>query len=195
MTTMLGVDAWTFVKTLAGCAEAPVTFQTFDDDAKRKDRSLARVLHGSIIDREVELAALNERGAGVFITVNATDLQGRREENVTGLRALFVDADGVELPTAWPLEPSIVVESRRGRHAYWLLRPGEPLELFGPAQAQLAVALGTDPKVKDLPRVMRLPGTLHRKGEPFKVRLLFAEPENVYAVWEVTRAFPLPRAE
>lgn len=184
-------DAIAYAKTLAGCAETPMTFQTFDDNASRKDKALARVMHGSIVELAPTLEALNERGAGVFVTVNATDLKGRREENITGLRALFVDADGVKLPTSWRLEPSIIIESKRGQHAYWLLHPDEPLELFTGAQMQLASVLGTDPKVKDLPRVMRLPGFKHMKGEPFDVRLIHAEPENVYAVWQVLEAFPL----
>lgn len=183
-------EACTFIKTLAGESEAPVTFQAFDDDAKRKGRELARVMHGSIHELADTLAALNDRGAGVFVCVNETDGNGRTAANVIGLRALFVDADETELPTTWPLEPSIIVQSKRGLHAYWLLHPGEPLELFTGAQKQLATTLGTDPKVSDLPRVMRLPGFMHRKGEPFQVRLVSAEPENVYSVWQLLQAFP-----
>ena len=49
------------------------TFQTFDDDADRKAQSLARVLHGTLEDHFDTLAALQKRGAGVFVTINETD--------------------------------------------------------------------------------------------------------------------------
>jgi hypothetical protein len=39
-------------------------------------------------------------------------------------------------------------------------------------QQALARACGSDSSVCDLPRVLRLPGFLHRKGEPFTVRLV-----------------------
>jgi hypothetical protein len=45
----------------------------------------------------------------------------------------------------------------------------EPVDCFEPAQAQLAEFYSSDPKVKNLSRVMRLPGFLHRKGEPLLV--------------------------
>jgi hypothetical protein len=43
---------------------------------------------------------------------------------------------------------------------------------FKPIQVALAKALGTDEKICDLPRVMRLPGFFHLKGEPFRTQLL-----------------------
>jgi hypothetical protein len=70
------------------------------------------------------------------------------------------------------LPPSIVVESSPGkRHFYWRI-DNCPLEAFAGAQKALAAALGTDPAVCDLPRVMRLPGFWHRKGKPFMTRLV-----------------------
>jgi hypothetical protein len=45
-------------------------FQTFDDNAQRKDRRLARVFYGRFEDYADELEALNRQGAGVFVTIN-----------------------------------------------------------------------------------------------------------------------------
>ena len=42
-----------------------------------------------------------------------------------------------------------------------------PLDEFKERQVLLAEMFDGDPKVCDLPRVMRLPGFLHQKGEPF----------------------------
>src|SRR5262249_12827835 len=49
---------------------------------------------------------------------------------------------------------------------------GIALDAFTPTQELIAKRFGSDPKVKDLPRVMRLPGFWHRKGEPFMVRII-----------------------
>src|SRR5262245_34977334 len=70
------------------------TFQTFDDNKDRKDKSVARVLHGTLAEHWGTLVKLNEQGAGIFVTINRTDLKGRTAENITGIRAVFVDLDG-----------------------------------------------------------------------------------------------------
>jgi hypothetical protein len=159
-----------FLSALTGQHDGPCTFQCFDDTpAKRPE--LARILHGRLIECSDELEALNERGAGVFVCVNETDLRGRREENVTALRALFVDVDDSE-PRTWALPPDILVQSARGVHAYWLLDAGEPLSEFAAGQKRAAAYYRSDPVIHDLPRVMRLPGFYHRKNEPTLVQLL-----------------------
>lgn len=149
------------------------TFQTFDDTpAKRKN--LARVLHGTLDEHAPTLAALNAQGAGIFVTINETDLRGRENRNVVRVRAVFADFDGAD-PTVLnncPLIPHINVESSPGRyHAYWLTS-GLPLEQFANVQSGIANCCRSDPKVKDLPRVMRLPGFWHQKGQPFRSRLV-----------------------
>lgn len=150
------------------------TFQTFDDDAKRKSKSLAHVLHGTLADHWNQLCALNKAGAGVYITVNETDLKGRKAENVTRIRAVFVDLDGAPLPPVLkkPL-PHIVVESSPKRwHAYWRVN-GMPLDAkeYREVQRQLVRKFKSDPAIVDLPRVLRLPGFVHQKGKPFNVRI------------------------
>ena len=40
------------------------------------------------------LAAINRAGAGVFVTVNRTNLRGRKEGDVEAARAIFCDLDG-----------------------------------------------------------------------------------------------------
>lgn len=57
---------------------------------------------------------------------------------------------------------------------------GCELAQFGPAQKALAEKFGGDPSVHDLPRVMRLPGFLHRKGEPFCSRIVSLEAFQPY---------------
>ena len=57
--------------------------------------------------------------------------------------------------------PSMTVNSGRGTHFYFLCEV--PLAQFSALQNSLIDKLGTDAAVKDLPRVMRIPGTLHLK--------------------------------
>ena len=101
-----------------------ITFQTFDDVKNRKDPKLIRVLHGTLEQHLSTLIDLNKQGAGIFFTVNTTDLQGREAKNVIKIRALFVDLDGVPLEPVLsaPLSPHIIVETSPKRfHAYWIV--------------------------------------------------------------------------
>jgi RepB DNA-primase from phage plasmid len=151
-----------FLTLLDDSAES-FTFQTFDDTPAKRPR-LARIMHGTIGQVALALTTLNDDGAGIFVMINAGDGRGRKTENVTGVRAVFADFDGTPLPESWPLEPHIVVESSPGRlHAYWLVS-GVELGEFKQLQEAIAARLGSDPTVCDLPRVMRLPGFIHRKG-------------------------------
>lgn len=155
------------------------TFQTFGEGPTRPER-LGRVLHGTIDAHEAQLIELNHSGAGIFVMVNAGDgeiKQGaatcRTTANVIAIRALFVDLDGAPITPVLTaiVPPDWVVQSSPGRwHAYWKVT-NCPLSEFTAAQTALAARFDGDPSVKDLPRVMRVPGFLHQKGTPFASQL------------------------
>lgn len=169
-----------------------VTFQTFDD-SPRKLPSLARILHGDLAQHAAALQDLNARGAGIFWMVNYGDGKGRTVENVTGIRALFLDLDGAPLQQvlAAGVEPHAVVESSPGKwHVYWMVT-GCSLDQFKPAQQALAARFGGDKSVCDLPRVMRVPGFQHRKGEPFLARIVSLEPLQPYRFDELVQRLGL----
>ena len=169
------------------------TFQTFDD-SPAKSPALSRIMHGRLAEHAAALASLNERGAGVFFMVNAGDGKGRKAGNVAQVRALFVDLDGSPLAPVQEaaLPPHCIVESSPGRwHAYWLVKDC-PLDRFKPLQRALAERFDADRKVCDLPRVMRLPGFDHRKGEPFASRVLSLDADRVpYKLSELVQVFDL----
>lgn len=183
------------------------TFQTFPDKPdQQSDAALRRVLHGSFADLADQLRDLNDQGAGVFVMVNRGDgfvHEGsktcRTAKNVVAVRANFVDLDGAPLEPVLEAraEPSIVVESSPGRwHVYWLVRD-EPVEDFTAVQATLASRFNGDPQVKDLPRVLRLPGFLHRKAAPHLVRVLRpsgSAQARLYAYTELSRILCLQGA-
>ena len=170
-----------------------VTFQTFDDDAERKRPALANVLHGELAAHAGRLQTFNARGAGIFWTVNYTDGAGRKAENVTGVRAVFLDLDGAPLAPvlAAGVDPHAVIESSRGKwHIYWLVT-GCSLDQFKPAQTALAAKFDGDRSVNDLPRVLRLPGFIHRKGAPFRSRIVSMEPMQPYPFDELVQRLGL----
>jgi len=156
-------QAAAFLKSLDPDATS-FTFQTFDDDSGRKDNRLARMFHGTLAEHAASLSDMQRRGAGVFITINATDGVGRKAENITRVRALWLDLDGAPIEPVQEWEtPHIEVESSPGKwHAYWLVND-VTLDQFTPLQAALITKFNGDPSVKDLPRVMRLPGFWHLK--------------------------------
>ncbi|OLV17489.1 DNA-primase RepB domain-containing protein [Deinococcus marmoris] len=167
------------------------TFQTFDDRPD-KDARLSRVLHDP-----AELATLNRQGAGIFVMVNEGDGTGRKNGNVTRIRVHCADFDGQPLPDHWTLNPSLLIESSPGKfHAYWILEDGDspPLDsmAFNAQQEALARAVGSCPDdCKGLARVMRLPGFMHRKGEPFMTRILSSTGER-FTLAQIGAAYPLP---
>lgn len=205
-------EARRFLEALAG-TEARFTFQTFDDDAARRETRAAEakaagevehdrlialghgemiakrgakvvagkvgrdpfaiIFHGTLKQHARTLERLNADRAGIFVTVNETDLKGRHAANIVRVRAIFADLDSVELETAKAkldaagLTPHIVVQSSPGRwHLYMLVGPDFPLAHFTDMQKRLIALLGSDPAVHDLPRVMRLPGFEHHKKSP-----------------------------
>lgn len=169
----------------------PVTFQTFDD-TKQKRSNLARILHGTLAGHSDELLRLNSAGAGVFVTVNETNLRGREAADIVRVRALFADLDGVPLEPvmACELVPHIIVESSPGKwHAYWLVH-GLDLELFTAIQKSIINKFNSDIKVHDLPRVMRLPGFFHKKDAPFMTRIVQENAVLPYSAEQILAEFP-----
>ena len=189
-------EAIYFARILGGL----LTFQIFPD---RKNAPSARIFHHHSESpylyaflRDV-LSPLNKQGAGVYVSVSETDGRGRKSEHVVRIRAWFVDYDEGEKEEflnklrSSPLPPSIVVETRRGVHAYWLADEGASVSNFARIQAGLIRAFNGDPKAKDVARVLRMPGFYHCKEDPFLVRIVYASEVRYYEE-EMDRAYPPP---
>ena len=177
-----------YLEALTGDRNTPVTWCLLHD--KKSAGKHPMTMYGPLSQHGARIAALNRGGYGVFIAVNEVKANERRnKQNIVAVRALFTDSDAG--PMREPeLAPSFRVQSARGEHLYWALVPNEPLLLFEPSQHQLAAFFGSDPTVCDLPRLMRVPGFLHQKGEPFLVR--FAPGTGVaYTIADVLRAHPV----
>ena len=134
----------------------------------------AKVLHGTLEQHAEVLSMANLSGDGIFVTINQTNGKGRKATDILKVRAVFVDLDNVPLSALESAEvpPSIIIESSPQKgHGYWLVEDCG-LDDFGIMQKALARRFGGDPSVCDLPRVMRLPGFIHTKGEPFTSRIV-----------------------
>jgi len=164
------------------------TFQTFDD--KGKDKSLTRQFHGTIEEHFDDLSILNQAGAGIYFTVNQTNLKGRTTEHIKSVRAVFIDLDGAPLPNKFELRQHIILcTSPNKYHCYWITH-NLPLNKFRDYQEALSIKFNSDPCVKDLPRIMRVAGFYHQKKKPYPVKILKMHDELSYDykdIWEALR--------
>lgn len=146
-------------------------------------------------------------GCGAFFTVNRTNGAGATLKDIMQVRTYYVDLDGVPdkddallaLLNA-KLQPSAIVETKRGFHAYWYA--SEPLPVIKEEYDMIQRGLisrfadhGADGSAKDLARVLRLPGTNHMKNpsDPFAIRIVHQKPAKkvpYYSRKEMMAAFP-----
>ncbi len=177
------------------------TFQTFDDNKehKVKDGNLARIFNGTLDQHYDKLVELNQRGAGIFVTVNKTDLKGRKLGNMIQPRCVFQEADRSGAPVP-PLSPHIVVESSPGKlHRYWLIdTDADPVEWsqWSTVERRMVADFGSDPNAKDPARVLRLPGFYHLKNpaQPHLVSIVEESTAQAFTWDAITQAIP-PLAE
>ncbi len=147
------------------------SFRTFSDTAYTRLAGfdpLERAIHGSLDDCWQELQALNRAGAAIAVTINQTSGRGRRDEDIRGVRALFLDDDRGMPPDRFALPPHLQVMTSHGHnHYYWLVH-GVALADYGGFQRGLAARYGGDNRVSALNQAMQLPGIWRRKrvGQP-----------------------------
>ena len=128
-----------------------------------------------------KLHAENKCGYGITFGVNG----GNSVKEITKVRAHFIDIDDGSIEEqetkikSFPLEPSVIVRTKRGFHCYWLIEDGD-IERFKDIQRRLNEYFDADRNISDLSRFMRLPGFNHCKAEPFPVVCVSFKPEIKY---------------
>ncbi len=116
--------------------------------------------------------ALARRDAGnVYVGALPRARDGGGRDAVGVARVVWADCDSPAAGAAldqFPLKPSIVVRSGTGSnvHAYWLLCEPVDLDRVERTNKRLAAALGSDQRVYDAARILRVPGTLNHKHDP-----------------------------
>jgi hypothetical protein len=121
-----------------------------------------------------KLIDANEAGANVYVGVNPRSRRGGKEEDVVRARCLFADFDDTDLKLArsrWAKaglpSPTMTLASGNGVHAYWRLTGSiADLDDWRELQRAMIAALGSDPRIHDPPRIMRLPGFDNQKYDP-----------------------------
>ena len=109
---------------------------------------------------------------------------------------MFIDLDGTPLPQKFELQPHLIINSSPNKyHCYWLVSD-MLLESFPLFQEALANRFKSDPKVKDLPRVMRVAGFYHNKTKsPYPVKVINRIDREPYTQKEIKEGLMLKRPE
>jgi hypothetical protein len=170
--------------------------ETWTDYGKKQSRLVDRMWLAptDVLHHFDYLDELNRgQAANIFFGVNArTSAADGTKQSVHHCRCVWMDFDGIrpfELANRLPgalREPSIVVDSGHGLHAYWLL--DEPADVSTEAKRlefesmlrTLHAAVGADTTC-DVSRLLRLPGFLNVKDlrnirQPVPCTLLRCEP-------------------
>jgi hypothetical protein len=96
----------------------------------------------------------------------------RQKDTAKNIYCFIIDRDDdgtkVKFREGFEFQPTIVVETARWYHAYWLLK--EPVdyathwEKWSEVENWLVRVLWWDPKAKDIARILRMPWYAYRKG-------------------------------
>lgn len=91
-----------------------------------------------------------------------------------------------------PLEPSLIVETKRGYQAYWNAKSGASQEHWNDVMINRMVPyFGADPNARDIARILRAPGFYHMKdpSDPFMVSVVYRA-EVSYREEQMLQVFP-----
>ncbi|MBC3802973.1 hypothetical protein GH808_00760 [Acetobacterium fimetarium] len=132
---------------LSAFHEGPYCLRTFSDRGSGRGKNYTVDSGGAVAFAAVmaELHRVNQNEQrGVFFVVNRG---GHRDEAITRVTAHFVEADDLSLGEqyanlmAFALPPSIIVQTRKSLHGYWLIKPdgAEPEVDRGPLPAAAPV--------------------------------------------------------
>lgn len=172
--------------------------QTFDDSKQgRRDLITCQPITSWLKDWKA-LKALNERGAGIFMTPNPCS-GGRKEEHITAKKYIYVDID--EECKEWALSrqgeallpPTVVIESKRSYHFWYAIKDQIcTTEQWQSAQDGLNQFFHGDLAISSPNEVLRAPNFWHAKNpdDKFLIRLDAYTPEYQWTIEELLNAFP-----
>lgn len=138
----------------------------------------------------------NRQGYGIFWTVNDFRNAIRRIDQLVQLRSWAIDMDeGTKSEQRArlhrsPLEPTLIVETKRGYQAYWNAKDAVPEHWNAIVLGRLVPFFGADKNARDIARILRVPGYLHLKDptKPFLVKTVHTCPV-AYTEQQIARAF------
>lgn len=171
MTQDLNLTA-AFIASLTGSPDTECDWRVINDRNKGEQ---GINLRGNLATLANQLIDYNNRGYGIFMTVNAMKPNGARTlDNVDFIRTHVVDVDDVltaqdsyQRAVSSAMPPHFAVQSSQGKfHLYWLVQPYTGNDFYTAQQRKLCQLYNGDSNVIDATRVMRVPGFLHNKSTP-----------------------------
>lgn len=135
------------------------------------------------------LMAHNEANRGIFFVVNSG---GNSDRKINKINAQFFECDTLSLEeqmeniSKFSLEPSIIVQTKKSLHVYFLIKNGK-VEKFRDIQKKLAKHFNGDGSCINESRVMRVPGFYHCKEEPVRVKCIKFNPNLFYTQEDLER--------
>lgn len=143
------------------------------------------------------LMAHNEANRGIFFVVNSG---GNSDRKINKINAQFFECDTLSLEeqleniSKFPLEPSIIVQTKKSLHVYFLIKNGK-VEKFRDIQKTLAKHFNGDGSCINESRVMRVPGFYHCKEEPVRVKCIKFNPNLFYTQEDLERELSYSESE
>ncbi|WP_415341577.1 phage/plasmid primase, P4 family [Clostridium perfringens] len=143
------------------------------------------------------LMAHNEANRGIFFVVNSG---GNSDRKINKINAQFFECDTLSLEeqleniSKFPLEPSIIVQTKKSLHVYFLIKNGK-VEKFRDIQKKLAKHFNGDGSCINESRVMRVPGFYHCKEEPVRVKCIKFNPNLFYTQKDLERELSCSESE
>ena len=141
--------------------------------------------------------AHNEANRGIFFVVNSG---GNSDRKINKINAQFFECDTLSLEeqleniSKFPLEPSIIVQTKKSLHVYFLIKNGK-VEKFRDIQKKLAKHFNGDGSCINESRVMRVPGFYHCKEEPVRVKCIKFNPNLFYTQEDLERELSYSESE
>jgi putative DNA primase/helicase len=141
----------------------------------------------------------NQQNRGIYFVVN---YGGNEDCDITRINAQYMECDDLSLEDqlaqieAFPLQPSLIVKTRKSLHTYWLMNqrdtgPNYGVTAFRRIQKKLIAQFKGDKACVNESRVLRLPGFLHCKQEPVMVECIKFSPELRYTQAELEAVLPV----
>ncbi|MEH2266177.1 hypothetical protein [Nostoc sp.] len=136
----------------------------------------------------------NAQGKQIYFNVNA----GRKNAEVSRIFSIFFEhdtgshAEQMAQVLNFPIPASVAVKTRKSTHTYYTVYGDdiESIEGWVKLQEKMAYTMGSDPAVKDRPRLMRLAGFDHIKTgvENVLCSLEICDGDNSYTFAEIEQA-------
>lgn len=142
---------------------------------------------------DIDIRSNNDAGHNLFFTVNETNGKSRKIEDIIRCRAIFGDDDVPrEKPRSkWPLTPSIITETSKGKYHYYWLTSTDDFEAWDEVQTGIVQEYGTDKAARDLARVLRLPTTInHKPSANGFICKVVSFPGTIYSWDQILNKFP-----